>query len=236
VEGLVFLRPDPVSTALFVVLVVVVASALPLGVYFAKKRRNDAGARSAALRTTVGLVLWLGVTSTVVASGALAAQPMPRLMMFFASLNIAALTLALSPIGRTLAMGLPLRWLVGFQAFRLPLELILHGWAGQKSIPETMTWSGSNFDIVAGTGALVVFLTGAKSRGLVWAANIVGFGLLLNVIRVAVLSSPLPFAWAVEPPLQLAMHLPYAWVGTVCVAGAFAGHVILTRALMRRET
>jgi hypothetical protein len=49
-----------------------------------------------------------------------------------------------------------------------------------------------------------------------------------------VMSSPLPFAWKdVDPPLQLALHLPYALIVTVCVAGALAGHVVLTRALLR---
>jgi hypothetical protein len=30
------------------------------------------------------------------------------------------------------------------------------------------------------------------------------------------------------------MHLPYALIAPVCVAGALAGHVILTRALLMR--
>jgi hypothetical protein len=46
---------------------------------------------------------------------------------------------------------------------------------------------------------------------------------------------PLPFAWGVQPPLQLVMYLPYALIGPVCVAGALAGHVILTRALLSRR-
>ena len=36
----------------------------------------------------------------------------------------------------------------------------------------------------------------------------------------------------VEPPLQLMFHMPYALIATVCVAGAVAGHVILTRRLL----
>jgi hypothetical protein len=58
--------------------------------------------------------------------------------------------------------------------------------------------------------------------------------LLLNVMRVAMMSSPLPFAWDVRPPLQLVSHLPYAWIAPVCVAGALAGHLVLTRALLGR--
>ena len=54
------------------------------------------------------------------------------------------------------------------------------------------------------------------------------------MIRVAVLSSPIPIGWGQQPPLQLALHLPYALIGPICVGGALAGHGILTRALMLR--
>jgi hypothetical protein len=57
---------------------------------------------------------------------------------------------------------------------------------------------------------------------------------LLNVMRVALLSAPVPFGWHVEPPLLVALHLPYMYIGPVCVGGAIAGHVILTRALLEK--
>lgn len=65
-------------------------------------------------------------------------------------------------------------------------------------------------------------------------ANLAGLILLANVARTALMSSPVPFGWPVEPKLMLIAHLPYAYVGAVCVAGAVAGHVILTRRLLGR--
>ena len=68
-----------------------------------------------------------------------------------------------------------------------------------------------------------------------WTGNIIGFALLLNVARVAVLSSPVPFGWHdVSPKLEVAYHLPYALIIPVCVGGALVGHIALTRALLRR--
>ena len=64
---------------------------------------------------------------------------------------------------------------------------------------------------------------------------LVGIVLLINVGRVVVLSSPLPFAWDVEPSLQLAFHVPFAWIVPICVGGAIFGHAVLTRALLRRS-
>jgi hypothetical protein len=102
-----------------------------------------------------------------------------------------------------------------------------------------MTWTGQNFDIVTGILALLAapFPNRASSRGRAvgWTFNLIGLALLLNVMRVAVMSSPLPFAWKdVEPPLQLALHFPYALIVPVCIGGALIGHIALTRALLRR--
>jgi len=94
-----------------------------------------------------------------------------------------------------------------------------------------MTWSGQNWDIVSGVGALIAAPLAKHNRGIAWAANLGGALLLLNVMRVALFSSPVPFGWGVTPPLQLAFHLPYALIGPVCVGGALLGHIVLTRAL-----
>jgi hypothetical protein len=182
----------------------------------------------------LGFSAWLASLSALVASGALSALPLRGLPFFFGSIFAVSLGVALSPLGARLAARLALGALVGFQAFRLPLELVLHEWAARGTIPGSMTWTGQNWDILSGAVALVAAPFASRHRALAWVANIVGGVLLLNVIRVAVLSSPLPFAWDVQPKLLLALHLPYMLIGPVCVGGALAGHVVLTRALMRR--
>ena len=116
-----------------------------------------------------------------------------------------------------------------------PLELVLHAWSEQGTIPQTMTWTGANLDIVSGMISLAL-APFATRRSVAWTVNIIGFVLLMNVARVATMSSPLPFAWHdVQPKLTLIAHLPYALIGPVCVAGALAGHVILTRRLLSSE-
>jgi hypothetical protein len=83
---------------------------------------------------------------------------------------------------------------------------------------------------------LVVFPWADRYRAVAWFANVVGAFLLLNVMRVALFSSPVPFGWNVTPPLLLAHHLPYALIAPVCVAGALLGHIVLTRALLVTRT
>lgn len=182
------------------------------------------------------LGLWLGAQSALVVSGRLASLPLNGLPFIFGPILLLWTGLALSPVGRRLATTLPLAALVGFQAFRLPLELVLHSWATQGTIPTTMTWSGQNWDILSGILALVCAPLAGRYPLAARLANVIGLALLLNVMRVAILSSPVPFGWHPQPPLLLAFHLPYMLIAPVCVGGALFGHLVLTRALWQKPT
>lgn len=140
----------------------------------------------------MGLVVWMALTFAVVASGALRVVPMPGIPHFLGTVVVTAAVFGMSRIGRLLAVGLPIWALVAFHGFRLPLELVLHSWATQGTIPETMTWSGRNFDIISGIAALVATPLAAKWRAAAWVANGVGIVMLLNVARGDVMSWPLP--------------------------------------------
>jgi hypothetical protein len=227
-----FTAPSSVSTLAFNAILAAVAGTFLVGHVAADKAlgRSPAEAVRRLGLVATGLLAFVGLAAF--ASTRLEAAPMPRLMAFFLASNFVVLTAALSPLGRTYARGLPLGALVAFQAFRLPLELVLHAWAQQGSIPATMTWNGLNLDILSGAAALALAPWCARWRGAAWIFNVLGLGLLLNVARVAVMSSPLPFAWGVQPPLQLAFHLPYALIVPICVGGALFGHLVLTRALL----
>ncbi len=188
----------------------------------------------AVLLAAAILAVWLGALAGLVASGRMTSLPMNGLPFFFGSILAISVGLGLSPVGARLAAGVPLAALVGFQTFRLPLELVLHEWASQGTIPGTMTWTGQNWDIISGIAALACAPLAGRYPVAARIANIVGFALLLNVMRVALLSAPVPFGWDVQPKLLVAFHLPYTLIGPVCVGGALFGHVVLTRALWRR--
>ena len=224
-----FTSASPASLAAFVVILAAVAGAIVGAIGYAFKSPKAAGLAALAL------AIWLGGLSALVQSGRMASLPLNGLPLFFGPIVLFWTALGLSAAGRRVAATVPLALLVGFQAFRLPLELVLHAWADQGTIPETMTWTGRNWDIVSGALALLTAPFATRFPRLVRITNIVGLALLLNVMRVAILSSPVPFGWGVQPPLALAFHLPYAFIGPVCVGGALFGHIVLTRALWRRE-
>jgi hypothetical protein len=223
-----FLSASPASVFAFVAIVVVVVVAFLAAVHFAYR------SRPMTLRVTLGTAAWLGFIGFLVGTHRLEQLPMFGLPFFFGSVAIVSVAVGLSPLGGRIAAAIPLAALVGFQAFRLPLELILHAWAKHGTIPETMTWTGQNWDIISGFLALIACPFANQNRAVAWFANLVGLALLINVMRVALLSAPVPFGWHVEPPLLVALHLPYAFIGPVCVGGALIGHIVLTRALLRK--
>jgi hypothetical protein len=219
---------SPGSVAAFVAIVAAVIVALLWAVHRAYRSVKAVGL------AMIALVVWLGTLAGLVASGKMSSLPMNGLPLFFGSILAICVGLGLSPVGARLASGVPLAALVGFQAFRLPLELVLHEWAAQGTIPETMTWTGQNWDILSGIAALGCAPLAGRYAVAARFANIAGLALLLNVMRVAIMSSPFPFGWGQQPPLLLALHLPYALIGPVCVGGALFGHVVLTRRLWTR--
>jgi hypothetical protein len=229
---MMFVPASAASVIAFVAIVAAVVGAFVAGVRHAY-RSEPHRASTVTRNVSIGLALWLGFLSWLVGSGRIQNLPLSGLPFFFGSIAAVSLAVGLSPLGRHLAANVSLAALVGFQAFRLPLELVLHSWAAQGTIPTTMTWTGRNWDIVSGIVALIACPFAAKSRAVAWVANLIGLVLLLNVMRVALMSSPVPFGWHVEPPLLLAFHLPYALIGPVCVSGALIGHIVLTRALLQ---
>lgn len=233
-------QPSTASTAAFVGVVAAVAVMLVIGTQAAGPRLREAPDYTArwARGTALSVLAWLGVTAAFSASGVLEAPgPPPRAMFFFVGSNLAAVIFAFSRAGTRLSAGLPVAALVGFHAFRLPLELVLHRWYAEGVLPVQMTYAGRNFDIVTGILAAVIGVwlwRRGPSRPLVWLFNLVGFALLVTVASIAVLSSPVPFrVFTNDPPMLLVYHAPYGWIVPMCVAPALAGHLLLFRWLWR---
>jgi hypothetical protein len=187
-------------------------------------------------RFLIGAGLWVAVVSTASYSGALLPRggaPLPFVAMLVGVVTL-GIGLARSPVGDRLARGLPLSYLVGFQAFRFPLELAMHRAYSEGLMPVQMSYAGRNFDIVTGITALVlggVLLRVRLPSWVVLAWNLMGLGLLCNILGVAVLSTPM-FAYFGPDRLNVwVMWMPYTLLPAVMVVAAWAGHLIVFRAL-----
>jgi hypothetical protein len=228
------------SVTAFVVIPIVLFAILVRGIVAAWQRSgaSPATARRAGAIIAAVTAIWMMVTWIAAASGAL--QRWDRMPPPFALLLVGviavSLTLAFSRAGLALATYTPLWALVAVQAFRLPLELAMHALTERGIMPPQMTYTGRNFDIVTGATAIVVaalVARGIGGRRLVAAWNVLGFALLINIIVVAVLSTP---AFAYFGPDRLntfVTYVPFVWLPAVMVSAALAGHLIIARALAR---
>ena len=150
---------------------------------------------------------------------------------------VVSLTLAFSGVGTRIAQHIPLWALVAIQSFRLPLELAMHALVERGIMPVQMSYSGRNFDIVTGATAIVVAMlvkAGYGGRRLVGVWNVLGLALLVNVVTVAIVSTPRLRLFRRRPRRDVFVtYPPFVWLPAVMVVAALAGHLVIFRALRR---
>jgi hypothetical protein len=193
-------------------------------------------ARRRALLAGLLSLAWMAITGLAAARGLLSMWAPPTMLPVIGGSAAIAIGVALSPLGRQIALGVPLAALVGFHGFRLVLELLMHRAYVEGLMPVQMSYSGRNFDIVTGGSALLLggwLATGRRSLMLVAAWNVLGLALLANVLVVALLSAPTPFrAFTTEPANVWIARAPWVWLPAVMVLAALLGHVLVHRRLL----
>lgn len=230
-----------IVTGAFVALPLLVAGGLVAACEWAGRRMGQddpAARRRRAWRVGAGVAAWLALTALVAAAGFLRrfdATPPPFAILIVA---VAALgpAIAFSPLGTLLVRGLPLWALVGFQAFRLPLEIVLHRAHVEGLVPVQMCWSGRNYDVLSGTGAAALglwLLWRCAPRWVVAAWNALGLALLANIVVIAVLSTPIVRFWGDDRLNTFVADVPFVWLPAVLVAAAWTGHLLVWRRLAR---
>ncbi|GEP42919.1 hypothetical protein [Brevifollis gellanilyticus] len=182
----------------------------------------------------LGILAWLVLTGILAARGSLrdfSSLPPAAPVLFYAGF-IMTMWVALSKASASWLL-LPLPFFVGFQSFRILVELCIHEAVTEDIAPPQMTWSGLNFDIVSGVTALLLApFAGRVPRGVLLAWNILGLCLLVWVVSVATLSFPTRFQM-LTPANSWVADFPYVWLPTVHVCAALLMHVILFRRLRR---
>lgn len=130
--------------------------------------------------------------------------------------------------------------LVAIHTLRIPVELLLYGLFLEKKVPQLMTFSGWNFDILIGISALLLLFYShftQKQVGqrflLTW--NSIGIVFLLIIVSLAVLSSPLPIQQlAFEQPNIAVLMFPYCFLPSCVVPLVLLSHILLIRQARRK--
>lgn len=177
---------------------------------------------------------WLAFTGILAASGALAdfASMPPRVVLVFAPAGLTAVILAFSRFGAQFA-ALPLSVLIGFQGFRIMVELLIHQAVREGVAPPQLTWGGWNYDIVLAISALFLFPIAFRlPRWVILVWNTGGVLFLGWVVGVAILSMPTAFQ-KLTPDNTWVGFFPFVWLPSVIAVSALFGHLAIYRKLMR---
>lgn len=197
-------------------------------------------ARRRALLVLLLGAAWMAATWRVADTGIFRdwyATP-PPLAFLVASIVTLACVIAFGPIGRRLTAGIPIGLLVIVQGFRFPLELAMHAMYERGVMPEQMSYSGLNFDILTGITALVagaMAWKGVAPKWLIGAWNTLGLVLLVNIVTIAIASTPRFQAFGPDRLNVWVTYPPYVWLPAMMVLAALAGHLVIFRALLSRR-
>lgn len=194
-----------------------------------------------ARRFVLAAATWFAVALALAERGVLQNPAFPpRMLLVMLPMLLLPVLLAFSSVGTALVRHVPVAALVGFHAFRLPLELVMHRAASDGVMPPQMTFTGLNFDIATGVSAVLVGTLAAKglaSRRLIAAFNLLGTALLAVIGVVAVASLPAFQAFGSDPALvnTWVTEAPFVLLPAGLVASALFGHLLLFRWLSQHS-
>ncbi len=219
-----FYRPAPLGLAFGL------TTALTIGLLYYAARRSG--------RTLVVVLAWSAIQAGLALSGfyTMTTTMPPRLALALGPPVLLILALLSTAGGRAYLAGLRLEVLTLLHVVRLPVELVLLGLFLHRAIPRLMTFEGHNWDILMGLSApLVYYLLRTRRLGnaglIAW--NIIGIGLLFNIVITAVLSAPSPVQrFAFEQSNVAILYFPFEWLPAVVVPIVLLAHVAALRQLL----
>jgi hypothetical protein len=236
------LTDAPVAVSLLFVAIVVGMLVLVLWGAARAAWRVGPGAVRGVRVAGMALVGWLALTGMLAERGFFddfQSIP-PRLVLALGPPLLTLLALTFSRRIAPLLAALPPAWPVAAQTFRIPVEIVLWRLAVAGVIPELLSFTGRNVDILVGLTAPVVayacFVRRAwPARVAVW-WNWAGIVILLNVVVHAQLSAPTPWRlFETDPPTTFIADWPYIWLPDFLVPLAWLLHAVSLRQLRSRR-
>lgn len=190
-------------------------------------------------RTTLAVLQgWLALQAVIAFAGFYKRTDTvpPRLAFLIGPPLLVIIALFVSNKGQRFIDTLRLDQLTLLHSVRIVVEIVLYLLFVHKAIPKSMTFDGSNFDILAGlTAPLVYYLTFVRKKRtrrtlLLW--NIACLGLLINIVLTAILAAPTPFQQtAFDQPNIAIFYFPFVWLPSVVVPIVLIAHLAAIRRL-----
>lgn len=133
-----------------------------------------------------------------------------------------------------------LRSLTLLSIVRIPVELVLFWLYQYKAVPQLMTFTGANFDIISGITAPVMYFLCFRNDHLtkpklLLAWNIICLLLVLNVMIRGVLSAPFVFQqFAFDQPNIAVLYFPFVWLPSFIVMTVLFSHLFAIKKIITR--
>lgn len=191
----------------------------------------------------LGLVFWLIVQAYLAYVGfyiEVSTEPF-RFLIAAPPAILCILAVFISKKGRRWIETLSIERLTILHVVRIPVEIVLYWFFLYKMVPELMTFSGRNFDILAGITAPFIYYSVFKKkrigkRGLLlW--NVICLGLLIAIIFNAVLATPTSFQqFAFDQPNLAILHFPLVWLPTFVVPVVLFSHLVVIYRLSQNKS
>ncbi|RXR34776.1 hypothetical protein EQG68_02380 [Flavobacterium piscinae] len=113
---------------------------------------------------------------------------------------------------------------------RIPIEFILYHNYKEKLIPKIMTFEGLNFDLFFALTTLLIYYLLNKNiihKKILLAWNIFGLIFVLNIVIIAVLSTPTPIQkFGFNQPNLMIFNFPYILLPSFIVPIVIYSHII----------
>ena len=210
--------------------------------FYLAVRKSPAGDATATWILVI-LTAWLILQAAITLGGFYSTDTRslpPRFMFLVIPPLLTILLLFLTRKGRVFIDGLPQSTMTFLHIVRIPVELVLYWLFLNKAVPELMTFTGRNFDILAGITAPFVAYYGLKQQQLgrktllTW--NLIALGLLFNIVIHAVLSAPFALQrLAFDQPNIAVLYFPFSWLPGFIVPLVLFSHLVSIRQLTRQD-
>jgi hypothetical protein len=130
--------------------------------------------------------------------------------------------------------------LIQLQVFRVFVEVLLWMLVIENLLPVQMSFEGRNFDILSGLIAAIVAWLAYKnkaSKTILIVYNLLGLGLLINIVTIAILSMPTPFQYFINEPSNTIVTLfPFSWLPAFLVPLAYMLHFFSLRQVLMKNS
>jgi hypothetical protein len=188
-------------------------------------------------RSMVVIILWAVIVAVLSMTGF--TRRMELFPLNFAPVLlvplIGILIITFSGATKHILQFVPIQVLTRLQVFRAFVEILLWMLFIQNLLPVQMTFEGRNFDIVAGLTAPIVAYLFSENRKMLIVWNLLCLGLLINIVAIALLSTPTPIRiFHNEPANTIVAIFPFIFLPTFLVPLAYGLHFLSLRKLLSK--